>query len=367
MRLGQATSGKIIGNTLRGGTTDVMHGPWEITGNTYLGAMPGTMVWDTFAAHYAHDLIVSANHVAPVEPCGKTWRFFVLTQTGNHVAVADNTVSNIGMKDTDKLENPNAPEIVLTESYRVNYEGRPAGICAEGRIVQVPLVLHGRIESGSIVSILSGPHAGQYFHVAQPLSPTAMLLDQPLPHELWSGDFVISVAKGFCDGVWERNRIDALGGCSALFVLAGNHWNQRVADNHLIGGNEGMRIAADATECPGPWGWSRTPLFDLVLDHNLCEDARRGIGLNVNGDIHARPVAGRTYLTAELQNNTVRWSRDFLNACHTPSPGRPATDPLPIHLGSTSGPDPSQMRVGVMANVLEVPRGTPAQPAVVSR
>ena len=181
MRLGQATSGKIMGNTLRGGTTDVMHGSWEIPDNNYRGAVPGTMVWDTFAAHYAHDLVVAHNQVAPVEPCGKTWRFFVLTQSGNRVAVTDNTVTNVGMKDADKLENPNAPEIVLTESYRLNYEGRPAAICADGRIVQIPLVTYGLVEPGCIVSILSGPHAGAYFHVAQPLSPTAFLLDQPLP------------------------------------------------------------------------------------------------------------------------------------------------------------------------------------------
>jgi len=37
--------------------------------------------------------------------------------------VADNHVENIGMKDNDKLANPNAPEILLAESYRLNYEG----------------------------------------------------------------------------------------------------------------------------------------------------------------------------------------------------------------------------------------------------
>lgn len=367
IRFGQATSGKITGNILRGGTTDVMHGPWEITDNTSLGTMPGTMVWDTFAAHYAHDLVVARNHVAPVEPCGKTWRFFVLTQAGNHIAVTDNSVSNIGMKDSDRLENPNAPEIVLTESYRLNYEGRPAGICAEGRIVQIPLLLYGRIEPGCVVSILGGSHAGQWFHVAQPLSPTAVLLDQALPRDLWDGNFAMSIAKGFCDGRWERNVIDARAGGSALFVLAGNHWNQRVTGNHLQGGNEAMRIAADATECPGPWGWSRTPLFDLVLDHNLCEDARGGIGLNVSGDPHAKSTAGRTYLTADLRNNTIGWSRSFLAACRASTSVRPAAAPLPIHLGSTSGPDELQMRVRLAGNVLSSPPGAPSQPPVIAQ
>ena len=47
----------------------------------------------------------------------------MLTQRGNHAVVADNHVENIGMKDNDKLANPNAPEILLAESYRLNYEG----------------------------------------------------------------------------------------------------------------------------------------------------------------------------------------------------------------------------------------------------
>jgi hypothetical protein len=365
MRFGQATSGKITRNTLRGGTTDVMHGPWEISDNTYRGAIPGTMVWDTFAAHYAHDLVIARNHVAPVEPCGKTWRFFVLTQAGNHVAVTDNAVQNIGMKDSDRLENPNAPEIILTESYRLNYEGRPAGVCADGRVVQIPLVLYGRVAPGYVVSILSGADAGHYFKIAQPLSPTAFLLDEPLPRELWKGDVAISIGQGFSDGIWERNVIDARDGGSALFVLAGNHWNQRVANNHLIGGNEGMRIAADATECPGMWGWSRTPLFDLTLDHNLCEDSRRGIGLNVSGDVHAKTIGGRTYLTADVRDNTIRWSSGFLEACRSGAGKRPAGDPLPIHLGLTSEPDPLQMRVHAEGNVLQTPANTKAGSPVI--
>lgn len=363
IRFGQATSGKIIGNTLRGGCTDVMHGPWEITDNSYLGAMPGTMVWDTFAAHYVHDLVLAQNHVAPVEPCGKTWRFFVMTQVGHHTQVLDNAVQNIGMKDADRLENPNAPEIVLTESYRVNYEGRLAGICAQGRVVQIPLVLYGRVAPGFVLSILSGSHAGEYFRIALPLSPTSFLLDAPLPPDLWKGDFAVSIGQGFTDGTWERNLIDARGGGSSLFVLAGSHWNQKVLDNHLLGGKESMRIGSEATECPGMWGWSRTPFFDLLLQRNLCDDSLRGIGLNVSGDVHARTFWGRTYLTARMRQNTIRWSPEFLQMCQSKTPNA-AGVPQSIMIGGSSGPDPLQMRVSLNANALEAPPGVEQRPPV---
>lgn len=365
IRFGQATSGRIIGNTLRGGCTDVMHGPWEITDNHYLGAIPGTMVWDAFAAHYAHDLIVARNHLAPLEPCGKTWRFFVLTQSGHHVQVTDNAVQNIGMKDTDRLENPNAPEIILTESYRVNFEGRPAGIGAEGRVLQIPLVLYGRVTPGSVVSILTGSHAGEYFRIAQPLSPTSFLLDQALPADLWKSNFAISIGQGIADGTWKRNFIDARDGGSSLFVLAGSHWNQQVSDNHLIGGKEAMRIGSEATECPGMWGWSRTPMFDLVLDHNLCEDSLCALRLNVSGDEHARTISGRTYLTALLRQNTIRWSPNFSRPFESKARKSPVAAPQPFLVGDRSGPDPVQMRVRIEGNTFDRSPASDSEPPMI--
>jgi hypothetical protein len=69
------------------------------------------------------------------------------------------------MRDNDKMPNPNAPEIMLTESYRLNYEGFPARVSADGWIVQIPLMMYWKVEPGCILSILSGPHAGEYFRI----------------------------------------------------------------------------------------------------------------------------------------------------------------------------------------------------------
>ncbi len=356
IRFGAATSGRILNNIIRGGTIDVMNGPWEISGNTYRGTMPGTVAWDVFGAHYVHDLAITRNRLAPAAPCGKTWRFLVVTQRGERVSVSDNWVENIGMKDDDKLANPNAPEIMLTESYRLNYEGRPARISAGGWIVQIPLVLYWHVEPGCVLSILSGPSAARWFRIAQPLSPTAFLLEQPLPEALWLGDYTISIAHGFTDLAWERNTIDARGGRSALIVLAGNHWNTRLAENHLLGGGEAMRLGAEATERPGPWGWSHTPMFDLMLARNLCEDSRSGIGINVCGDNPAKTIAGRTYLTGVLQDNIIRWSEPFVAPFRSSAQGQ-STQPRSYAIGSSSGPDARQMRLRLMGNKLEAPPG----------
>jgi hypothetical protein len=331
-----AGSGRIVGNSIHGGTTDVRNGPWEISDNTYRGTMPGTVAWDAFAAHYFHDLSVMRNHVAPVAPCGKTWRFLVLTQRGDHATVADNHVENIGMKDTDKLANPNAPEIMLTESYRLNYEGRPARISTDGWIAQIPLVMYGQIEPGSILSVLSGPFAGHYFRIAQPLSPTVLLLEQPLPEALRPGNYAISVAHGLTDLAWERNTIDARGGRSSLMVLAGNHWNARLEGNHLLGGAEGLRICgAGATEHPGLWGWSRTPMFDLMADENLCEDSRVSIQISGNDDAYAKTTGVRAYIAGAVKDNTIRWSDAFLRSFGAPV--QPSSSgPLSVNINTLS-------------------------------
>jgi hypothetical protein len=147
--------------------------------------------------------------------------------------------------------------------------------------------------------------------------------------------------------------VDAQGGRSSLIVLAGNHWKTRIVENHLLGGGEAMRIGADATECPGPWGWSRTPMFDLLVASNLCEEARSGFGINVSGDSHAKTIAGRTYLTGFLQDNTVRWSKEFLESMGSVA----ASHPRAYLIGASSGPDAQQMRLRLSGNKLAAPPG----------
>ena len=118
----------------------------------------------------------------------------------------------------------------------------------------------------------------------------------------WPGNYAISIAHGFTDLAWERNTIDARDGRSALMVLAGNHWNVRLTENHLLGGAEAMRISgAGATECPGPWGWSRTPMFDLTVGHNLCEDSYDGIHISGNDDTSAKTTGDRTYIAGNSE------------------------------------------------------------------
>ena len=340
-RLAGATSGKIIGNRFRGGTVDVAHGPWLIADNEHCGTMPGTVAWDAFGGHWLHDFTLARNRVRAAGPSGKMWRFISMNQLGQRVVIRDNDVGGVGMRDDDTLPNPNAPEILLTESYRLYFEGRPASVSRDGWVLQIPMVMDSAVRPGSIVSILTGEHAGRYFTIAQPLSPTAFLMADALP----AGDYAISVAHGFVDDVIEGNRIDVRGGKSAVVVLAGNHWGLRLLRNHLLGGGDSLLIQSTPTEEPYIWGWSHTPFLGFLCDGNRHVDSAHGVSIDVYSNRHNKTTAGRMYLEGIYRSNTVQWTG--------PPPVTTNQPPAVIRIGSHSTDEPGQMKLDLGRNRLQ--------------
>ena len=269
--------------------------------------MPGTMAWDTFGGHYLHDLVVARNALSPRPGSGKTWRFLVLTQWGMRDRVLDNHVRGIGIRDGDGIPNPNAPELFLTEAYRLHYEGQARWISSGGRVLQIPSVMDGAVRPGTIAAILTGPHAGQWFRVAQAITPTTFVMERPLP----PGEYAISLATGFVEETYARNVIDNRGGSSVPLDLAGTHFGTRILDNHLLGG-VGMLLSAMPTERPNLWGWSHVPFLGVLVAGNTIEDARGGLKLDAEDNEYNKTTAGRVYVQATVRNNVVRWTRPFL-------------------------------------------------------
>lgn len=357
MRLGDATSGQIVGNVLRGGTTDVTGGPWHITDNVYRGAVPGTMAWDTFGGHYLHDLVVARNQLAPLPGSGKTWRFLVLTQWGMRDRVTDNAVRGVGIRDGDGVPNPNAPEMFLTEAYRLHYEGTAHWLSSGGRVLQIPQVMDGTVRPGTVVALLTGPHAGQWFRVAQALTPTTYLMETPLP----PGDYALSIATGFVEETYARNTIDNRGGSSALMDLAGTHFGTRILNNHLLGGGDGMVMLAMPTERPNLWGWSHVPFFGVTVSGNTVEDSRGGLLLDASDNEYNKATARRVYVQAAVQNNTVRWTGPFLH--HWRQTGAKA-QPLAFRLGDRTRLDADEFVLAVEGNAVQAPPGVQIGPAL---
>ena len=309
MRLLRATGGRIAGNALHGGAIEFFGGPWLIERNTYNGTAANTFTHAVFAAHESHDTVVRNNRAKPAPLSGKTWRFVLFTNRGAFDRVENNVVDGIGPRDDDSIPSMNSPEIILTESYRLRFEGRPAAVSADGRLVRLPKTQGEPPRTGDVVSILTGSGAGAWRTVSQRIDPTTVLLDAALP----KGADVISVAPGFVRETYEGNAIDARGGRSAAgFVLAGNHFGTRVLNNRVTGAGDAFQLFSTATEEPVAWGWSHAPFLGGRFEGNTVEDSERGAQIGVQHDGPIKSSRGRVYMTIALKGNTVRWSDAFL-------------------------------------------------------
>jgi hypothetical protein len=354
LRLVNARSGRVARNRLRGGMIELGEGPWEIAENTYLGTPPGTVCPAVIAAHNGFDLAVRKNRAQPAGPSGKTWRFLVLTGSGANDRIEENEVVGIGPRDDDTIPWANAPEIMLTESYQLFFEGKPAALAAGGRIVSIgqgkPLGPAPR--TGSVAAVLAGSQPGQWRRIAQVLDPSTFLLEEPLP----PGTERIAITTGFVAETFARNTIDTRGGARAInLVLPGNHFGARILDNHLVGAGDGFQIMAYPTEAPGIWGWSHVPFLDGLIAGNTIEDAPGGGILGVMHSEYTKSSRGRTYMTATLSENTVKWSPAFL-AAH---PGRGGTGgPAGLTIGFKPALDPGELILSTRNNRFDAPAGT---------
>jgi hypothetical protein len=346
MRLVTAQSGVVADNTLKGGTVEFMGGPWQIVGNDDLGTVPGTDTAGAFGGHYTHDVLIADNHVEPTGPSGKTWRFLVMTQGGVDDVVRDNVVVGVGPMDSDPPSGVDAPEVLLTESYRLHFEGAPAAVSPDGRVLQIPTPEGGPASTGDVVAVLAGPGAGQWRMIAQALSPTAYLLDSPLP----AGSSLISISQaGFVDETYQGNTIDARGSSTATdLVLPGNQYGARVMDNHLLGGGSGFALAAYPTEIPDIWGWSHAPFLGAVIEGNTIEDTLQGGQLDVTHSVYTKSNQGRVYFSATLDDNTVVWTDAFL-AKHGAAGPPPA-----LSAGDSLSHDPGELLLSAQGNQVEV-------------
>jgi len=311
MRLVTAQGGTISGCSLRGGMIEFFGGPWRFLDNQYRGTPRGTYSATVVVGHYTHDVQVKGNRAKPQLGSGKTWRFLTLTGAGHGIDVVGNTVEGIGPMDNDKIPSHNAPEIILTESYKLSFEGRPLAVSADRRVITFHPLSGQQPQVGHLVSTITGPNVGNWRRITQPLSPSSFLLDEPLPDD----SSLVCVSPGFVNLRVVENKIDCSGSRSAcLVVLPGNNYGTIVRKNHLIGGGEAIRLMAAPSETPFAWGWTHAPYLGGLVEDNVIEDSAQGGFLGVEHSPHIKSNRGRTYMTVLLKNNLIRWSEPFLRA-----------------------------------------------------
>ena len=360
-RLVSAESGVIAGNVLKGGMTEVVGGPWTISNNQFRGTPVNTFTYAAFSGHYTHDVTIAGNFVQPSGPSGKTWRFLVLTQNGRNDLVSNNTVVGVGPRDNDTVANPNAPEVILTEAYRLHYEGNVASISSDGFVIQIPSPQNGPARTGDVLAILSGPQAGQWRTIVQALSSTTYLLDGPITR----GSIAVSVATGFANETFQGNSVDSRGSSIADdLVLAGNQYGVTVVGNHFVGGNHGFRITAYPTEQPNFWGWSYAPVLGASIQGNSVQDTLRGGILDVEHSTYAKTTAGRVYFSGQFRDNLGVWSATFATARSMLYGLEP---PAFVTIGDSLSHDLGELQLSVASNQVQGPSTVVSQPTFVVR
>ena len=337
IRLATAESGVVENCTLRGGMVEFLGGPWRIAHNIYRGTPPRSTAQAVFAGHRTHDLALRGNRAEPDPGSGKTWRFLVLTVGGWYDFIDSNTIIGIGPRDDDPIPHPNAPEIILTEAYRLRFEGRPLALSPDRRTLVIPEPQGEPAEPGDVVAILEGPGAGTYRQIAQRINRTTYLLDEPL----WGGTTALSIATGFVGENFRRNTIDATGSSQADgFVLVGNHFGTRMAANRVRGGRHPLRLTAAPTEYPVFWGWSHAPAFGVVVAGNRFEGSSEGVEVAVEAGPPVKTTAGRVYLDATLEGNVS-------------APGAGRGGPPSYTIGDPRALDPGRLVLKAEGNVAD--------------
>ena len=348
-RLVGAGSGLVSDNSLKGGTTELTGGPWQVTDNDYLGTVPDTFTYCAFATHSTRDLTLTGNTVEPSGPSGKTWRFLVMTDEGVNDVVADNTVIGVGPMDSDTMPSPNASEVILTEAYTVHYEGLVSSVSADGLTVQIPTPQGGQARTGDVLAILSGPQAGQWRTIAQVLSPTTYILDSPIT----PGRFAVSLDTGFTGETFQGNTVDCRGSTAAGdLVLVGNQFGLKVVDNTLMGGNVAFKITACPSETPVAWGWTHAPLLGATISGNTIEDTVQGGLLDVEHNAETASDAGRVYFSGTFTDNTGIWTAPFLAAQAAAGNTAP---PTLVTVGDALSADPGELALTASGNEVQGP------------
>jgi hypothetical protein len=349
MRLTNAACGRVVNNVLRGGLIELFGGPWVVEDNDYRGTRPATFSFGVLAVHDPFDVVVRNNKAKPVGPSGKSWRFLVFTGRGYLDRVENNVIEQVGPRDDDTITGFNSPEVMLTESYYLWFEGKPAAVSADGRLVKLGSVRGMAPRTGDVVSVVAGAAAGQWRRIAQRIEPTAFWLDAPLP----KGADVISITPGFVDEAFEGNSVDARGGRgAACLVLAGNQFGARVRNNRFLGAGEAFRLLAFPSEVPSIWGWTHVPFFGGLVEGNVIEDSETGGSVGVDHGPAIKSNKGRVYMTVTLKDNIVRWSEPFLSRLARTEAKRPAAG---ITLGVPGSFDPGELVVDESGNRLDAP------------
>lgn len=343
-------NGTIAGSTFQGGSIALSGGPWTIVGNVHAGADAGSYTPSAFSFDEPHDVALTSNWVYQAAAGGTIFRLVNLAGSSFGDAIVGNLFRGGQVGDEVTYVKTSATsgfytgindsEVILTEAKQFLFEGTPAAVSADGRLLVLPPAAAGVASRtytdastgpGLIVSIVdaSNPHAGTWYRVAQQVSgsPLTFLMQDPLP----AGKYTISVVAGFVGDVVSGNTINLAGKSSTAVVLSGADFGTAVLGNTIEGGSTysypytgaGVLVesgvvsnAESAAGAPFPvgFGWSHYPVLGVNVANNTIFNAAGGLIVEVLHGPAIASDAGRRYLTATVAGNTFAWQSSYLAA-----------------------------------------------------
>jgi hypothetical protein len=366
IRLVDDASGVITNNRIFGGWVEVTGGPWSITGNNLTGVWPTAFSYDGFAAHDVNGLKFSNNTVQRSDDSGVIFRLIVVNGRSSNIEISDNQSIGLGASISDpwQMQQTNAHEVILTEAYRVNYEGSLYGIDAAQTTVQLGESIGPDYQPGDVLAVLDGPSGGVWRVVMSVINRNTLLLNAPLPQWVGRGT-AVSVNSGITNISMTGNLIDQRDRpLSLASVLVGNLYSLNFSANTIIGGFRGLQVIAYPSETPRDWGWTRNVVFDATITRNYFSEILWLNQLGVSHSGAARANYGRLYLTGSFQNNVFGWSSEFLTSQIGQQPGD-ANLLLPgLEVGQGGPWDDTESRLTVSNNQIVLPDGWSNRPAI---
>src|SRR5271157_655937 len=328
--------GTISGCTLAGGNIQITGGDWTVSGNVSDGALPGTSSQSFLSTYdYIFDLDMLNNQVRQLDPTGQLFRLFnaggTLAAAAELTIQGNTVVDGMGMGDytgdltysagsNDQSYSwgpPNSPEFILAEGYNPLYEGKPAFVSTDGRVLQINpygLSLPFTVGPGDFVSIItsSDPNAGHYYRIAQVINSDTFLMDQPLPTG-GNYNYVINIGSGYSNLTiggsltGQGNTVDILGSMSDPFKLNNYEYGTAVVGNHFIGGGS-FDIQSATTGSNGPFpGWTHTSMHGIAVDDNVFEDQSSPGLIAVQHTSTTESDAGRLYWQGQMIGNIFEY------------------------------------------------------------
>lgn len=366
VRLVDDTSGVIRNNTLYGGWVEVTGGPWSITGNNLTGVWPTAFSYDAFAAHDVTGLKFSNNVVKRSGDSGVIFRLIVVNGQSSGVEISNNQSIGLGagVSDPWQMQQTNAHEVILTEAYRVNYEGGLYGIDASRATIQVGPAIGPAYQPGDYVAVLDGASGGTWRVVTSVINANTLLLNAPMPQWVGRGT-TVSINRGISNVSITGNLIDQRDRPLSLgSVLVGNLFGLNYSGNTILGGFRGLQVIAYPSETPRDWGWTRNVVFDATVSQNVFSDVLWFNQLGVSHSSVARANYGHLYLTAAFLNNTFAWSADFLSRQIRQNPDDSGLLLPGLEVGEGGLWDDTEARLSISNNQIILPDGWANRPAI---